>query len=628
MIFQRDIVMVALAIMVAVSGVVCCVSQAFAVEMNQLRKDSVSKTAEKDDASDAEKADKQDSVQTKEPAASTDSADAGAVKTEGEEKTAAADEAQEKTAATSATSEKSEAPEKTAETAEGDTSEKSADTVADKPKDGTSEELSEDANLANMTEGAETEEECAEPLPVVAFDSIDALQGVLPRKTEAYEIQPDVKISGPYYRFHVVTDHGDYEIDSIVKLLKVCYEIHVIEAYRREFHASPVIKGSVDAVKGMGQGAINIVLRPGQSLKGMTRMISRLGRGAADIGMTPLVDQPVSDTGENREAIPAGLLFPKQSRQFAYEQDLDVYSDNPYVRDLIAAVAKRLGAGRWAVKITAKYFAPVPYIGTATRGALTPGERNEEIDILIMENGPRELYRLLFVMYRDLFGLSDDEDAPQEVKDELQCWYTFLHNPNFSPREKAYSYCYLRDMKCVSGRADAVRMLAEIKKIRDAMLAARQLELLAALHINGPVSLARLVPGKTMLAARTDADGIVFIAPYDVVDEVDRMRDLRLWLKDEAKASDAANIDFWAVGTITPQFREAAAEDGVDVLDGILGEPEFRTERMKKLCKPLLEGDDDKKETQNTDQRRGRVPLEEKVSPNPPKLPPEQWIVS
>ncbi len=65
----------------------------------------------------------------------------------------------------------------------------------------------------------------------ISFGEIDALNGVLPQKTEHYEVDPQVTVAPPYYRFQVVTKHGPNEVQSIKNLLKVCHEIRVMEEY-------------------------------------------------------------------------------------------------------------------------------------------------------------------------------------------------------------------------------------------------------------------------------------------------------------------------------------------------------------------------------------------------------------
>lgn len=86
-------------------------------------------------------------------------------------------------------------------------------------------------------------------------------------KTEHFEIAETVKISGPYYVFDVKADHGEYEVESVAKLTKVCHEIRAIEEYRATPEGESAWKGAKDHLGQIGQGAKAIVKNPRESAK-------------------------------------------------------------------------------------------------------------------------------------------------------------------------------------------------------------------------------------------------------------------------------------------------------------------------------------------------------------------------
>jgi len=109
----------------------------------------------------------------------------------------------------------------------------------------------------------------------VRFENIRSLDGLLPRKTQFYEVAPEVKLKGAYYQFKVKSGHGTYEVESIRNLLKVCHEIKVMEQYKATDAGGEVWKGFSGSLKNLGTGAKAIVTNPNRAVHS-ARLADRL----------------------------------------------------------------------------------------------------------------------------------------------------------------------------------------------------------------------------------------------------------------------------------------------------------------------------------------------------------------
>ena len=100
-------------------------------------------------------------------------------------------------------------------------------------------------------------------------------------------------------------------------------------------------------------------------------------------------------------SIAAGGGFGKKAgREFAYNMQLDVYSDNPYVRALIQEVAQANAKGSAIVGVTSFLLSPIPGLRTVTRGALTPGASEDKTERALRDNDAAEInYQLPITNY-------------------------------------------------------------------------------------------------------------------------------------------------------------------------------------------------------------------------------------
>lgn len=393
----------------------------------------------------------------------------------------------------------------------------------------------------------------------VQFSEIKALNGVLPQKTEHYEIETKVDLAPPYYRFDVISSHGPYEVQSIKNLLKVCHEIRVMEEYGKTDEGNQTWKGAKDTFKDIGSGAKMLVKDPNAARKAIGRSLSKTARSIGRFfrKSTKKTEERKSSEGRNRDIGAGGTLYAKTARQFANRLQLDVYTDNPYATSLIKEVAEDQGAGKAAVGVATFLIAPVPGIRTVTRGSLTSDAIDAETEILITDNTPEELrYQL-----RKKFSTANS-------RSKTSAFDTFLANGNFNPRQTAYLAAYLRVFKSLDQHKEAIEQLGAITTETDADFITSQYEMLTALHLKKS-QLKKLVPIGSIIGGLTE-DGVLIVpTPFDTVKSSDYVTGLLGEIKTAATKVRAKETRLHLIGAGTGEIN------GVKIVGNILHDPEL-----------------------------------------------------
>ena len=402
----------------------------------------------------------------------------------------------------------------------------------------------------------------------VKFSEIESLKGSVQQKTEHYEIADTVKISGPYYVFEVKADHGEYEVESVAKLTKVCHDIRAIEEYVATPEGKTAWKGAKDHMRQIGQGAKAIVKNPKESGKAIGRALGKTGRQVKNLIKSPFgrkkKKKEAEEEAKKQAKSAGGMMGGKQARTLAYKLQVDVYTDNPYMRGLLDSVAKQEAKGSLGVSAALFVFAPVAGLGYATKGALTPGAYEEQTELLIRDNHATELkYQL-----RKKFGVDFDLDKRKD-KEQLEELQAFLDNPNYTPREVAYGCLYLTRMKDAKGIRETVNHLAAVSEQAAAQFLIRQLELYSAAHQGGQAVAELMSAANRIVAVGDDGKGFA-LAPYDLAAASESM----IAERDALAAGNVKSLKI--TGDADQAFAEQSAGKGIAITGLLLREDAFR----------------------------------------------------
>lgn len=408
------------------------------------------------------------------------------------------------------------------------------------------------------------------PRDSVPVDQIRILE-IFDLDSQYYSIDPKAGLDGYYYVFKVSSPHGEYRVVSVQDLVKVCHEIDVLETYLAKNKESPLARGLADSVVGVGKGAGDILLHPGLTLKRMGTGVGKMVRGVGRLLATPFKDK---NEGKDADGVDRALYGKGPAggdrRQVAYELGLDVYTDNPNIQKLLNEVGRERLAGRLPVRVGLLF---VPGGGVFSL-ALTPMGYDEPTEKLIRDEEPAELLRILGLRYRNQFGYAYGGRDSDPLLEHL------LNNPNYTPRQQAYLWLYITEMKDLENRDEALRFLASVGSADEADSVVTQAEMLALIHTRAR-PLARYHPFGATLGAVGRDGALCMVWPVDTVRQWhDKGRLLDVGLR-AMKEAGASRLEVWCVGDVDAATVEAAYKRGVPIHPNILAEPLFRAPRKQ-----------------------------------------------
>ena len=392
----------------------------------------------------------------------------------------------------------------------------------------------------------------------VNYNDIAALQTVLPQQSQDYTIDPVVEVQEPYYVFRVSSPHHPlYTVTGIGNLIKLCHEITMMEWFYTTETGSQVWVGVKDSVKTTAAGAKQLVLHPGASFQGMKRSVKRTGRSIKDM-VTGIGKDKKSSDGKNLEQGAGNLLTSDTARKVAYELHLDAYTQNVWVRKLIENIALRRSAGGAAVSVATTLTVPMTTLVSvsssfAINGALTPGAYLEQVEVLLRDNPPGELYRELA---KHMMNIGIQKDSK-----ELLLFQAFTQNPNYTPHDKAYMTSFLVKLSDVAGMGEVLQTLSTTPNTHEASILFNQLQFLSAFN-KQRFNLTRFVVNEDNVFAKDNADVLIAILPFDTVDRGEGMEDTLGFIK----TTPAASRSVWVIGTAKPNFRNKLQQHGVNQL--------------------------------------------------------------
>jgi hypothetical protein len=269
-------------------------------------------------------------------------------------------------------------------------------------------------------------------------------------------------------------------------------------------------------------------------------------------------------------SIAAGGGFGKKAgREFAYNMQLDVYSDTPYVRALIQEVAQANAKGSAIVGVTSFLLSPIPGLRTVTRGALTPGASEDKTERALRDNDAAEINYQLRKGYADARGWNHKKDVAK-----LKHLQQFLDNPNYSPREKAYIVLYLQPMEKVEGIIRIYTHLGQSTTIAQAITQFHQLELLHGYHQSiSPIQ--KLVPLAYGVAGITEKGTRLAASPMDHAIATDELMAIQDELVMAAKKAQSKETVLWVVGQVDSNFVTSSAAQGLKIKGEFLKDAAF-----------------------------------------------------
>ena len=303
--------------------------------------------------------------------------------------------------------------------------------------------------------------------------------------------------SGNLLRFELESDYGSFEVVSESLLRERVHEVRVlaqaIEQFRRaDAPFAARLRGQLEVGAASWVDIVTSPLSTSGSL--LQQLADNVGRTFEEFGEFP--DTPGSAARPVATARDDTALAAHR-RNIAATLDVDPYSSNPRVQELLETVAQaraggRLSGGSLSVRV------PGTGVREVARGAIDAAVRHA-----LTNNTPAALDEFIA-------GTLRARQVPQPLIDD------FLGNPALSPRHRSVITAHLDFIPELRGAAyliDAARRASDELDARAWGQVARML----ALYHEGVTPLRALAGGGPLPVAETRDGGLVWALPVDLV---------------------------------------------------------------------------------------------------------------
>lgn len=385
--------------------------------------------------------------------------------------------------------------------------------------------------------GAWVKDMGTDALGVLSIDQIARLNDV-PKRTALYAIDPQAVLAGYFYHFYVHGKYGDYRVESVLELVKLCHELESLEKLRHFDPAGEFFSGVGRGVASIGLGVANLATKPGQTLRSFGTRFGRFFRGTPRAGKTAdNVDR--SRLGDG----PAGA----NRRRLAYKVDIDVYTDNPDVQRVLTGLSHARYTGEiatWAVP-------------AGTVGLLSKVFRDEPTEQLIRDKSPGDLRIEAGKALQPLLGMKH--------KDSSTPLGAFLINPNYTPRQIAYIATSLRGMSAATGLRAVMDKLAQARTPEEADMLYMEVRCHQQLH-KSVMPVKSFVPLGEAFGSVGRNGVLTYVFPGDYLGrQVIDPQDFDLFA-DAARKVQASAMEVMSLGDVDPAIMDEAAKRGIRVV--------------------------------------------------------------
>lgn len=367
-----------------------------------------------------------------------------------------------------------------------------------------------------------------EDVSVVAIG--DILPAALVRSAD-YDIEPEVRATGNFYRFTVHSDFGTYTVTSRAMLRRRLHELTVLAELAPRLQAADIaLERAPEGRRGVGsEHVVDILANP---IGTATELLGNLQYNveATFVGTDETTAPSPISTGS------IDLNPGPHKRSAAAQLGVDVYSSNPRLQALLATLAKARSAGS-----SLPAFSPLVHNRFAD-ARFGSGALDQRLESILKNNGAHELNARLV---DDLDSLGVPE------RDRV----AFLTHPAYTPRTRLYFTSYVQLLGPVQRLARLFHAANSAQTEADAVAYVQYARMLAFYQVNIG-GLARVVTATRFpTLATADREGVLAL-PLDYL----------AWSSEAAVAADRVErireeqtLERFMVllaGTATPRARD------------------------------------------------------------------------
>ncbi|MGZ8435817.1 MAG: hypothetical protein ACXWW4_11505 [Candidatus Binatia bacterium] len=371
----------------------------------------------------------------------------------------------------------------------------------------------------------------------------------------ASKILPPELLSGPHHRVQerVINDGflNTYQIDSKFGAF-TAVSTAVLRKRIGEINAMVMmekVQGTKEYIDGIKEGgldamtsAMSLITSP---VKSVTGAVQGLGAAFSRVGQSLTGDKrSQSEDSKIKDAIG----FSTTKRQYASQFDVDVYSDNQKLQDMLNKIswAGYAGSLTWSAAMSA--------VPGGAGVAMTVIGTNKVLNQVFQTTPPVELRQ------QNLQKLNAMGVNPQ-ISD------TFINNTIFSPREQTLFVHALGEMNSVADRGALVRLALPSQNPTIALFRQRQAQMYAGYN-KSVTPLERFVSLGQFAVSRTVSGALVVNLPLDYLVWTEPMAQLLAGgnqLVNELPGIKEKQL--WLAGTLSPKARKEIESRGWKVRD-------------------------------------------------------------
>jgi hypothetical protein len=376
-----------------------------------------------------------------------------------------------------------------------------------------------------------------------------------PAVLSASKILPPELLSGPNHRvqervtsdgylniYQIDSKFGTFTVVSTALLRKRIGEINAMVVMEKvqgsKEYVDSIKEGGLDAMT----SALSLMTKPVQTLssaaQGLGAAFTRIGEG--------LFGSTRSQSEESRVKDLIG--FASTKREYAYQFNVDVYSENQKLQDMLNRIswAGYAGSLTWSAAMSA--------VPGGAGVAMTVIGTNKVLNQVFQNTPPVELRKM-----------NSDKLNAMGVHPEIAD--AFINNSMFSPREQTLLVHALGEMNGVADRGAVVRLALASQNSPEALYRQRQAQMYAGFH-KSVTPLERFIPLGQFAVSRTVDGALVANLPLDYL----------VWTEPMAKLFTGANQlvstlsgikekQIWLTGTLSPRARKEIESRGWKIND-------------------------------------------------------------
>lgn len=311
-----------------------------------------------------------------------------------------------------------------------------------------------------------------------------------------YTISPQVQISGiaqkgqRFFNFRVKTPFGEWPVESKALLALRLHEAFILSRSEELRGEGQILNGVGSSLAQMGTNLVNAVKDPIGTVKAIPRWFGKMYARIRGV-----LKYEKQDKYKQQDGVVEGALIGGWKRKLAYELQIDCYTTNPPMMELLYQMASYQAAGGNLVRV-ASWFVGGP-VSLALQAQRFAGWRKQLRDFSAGDLARFNNKRLLS------WGLTQEEaDA-------------FQDNPILSPVHKTITLNAVDLLGKVPGRLKLIEAGKAAKTEAQAILMTR-----TAVHILGyhqkmsPVKSIRLISGLPLIRDAKNRAVVPYLSDY------------------------------------------------------------------------------------------------------------------